>query len=184
MMQEISDALINGLDSKLWTCIFPDVLDNLTGSDANYEMVTSSTLARLRLVWSSATKLRVYIFYHSELQGFSVWTGTQDAWYEGERFTAQIMSEKAKEAFIATKLCLEEDVKTLADYTKEQIIEEVHEIKSQVYQITAADGPCVGIFMVHIGFSVHDKNKKVKEHLDIKIDWDDRLALTHAGEGV
>ena len=74
MMQEISDALINGLDRNLLTCVFPDVLDNLTGSDANYEMVTSSSLAKLRLVWSSATKLRVYIFFHSELKGFEVWT--------------------------------------------------------------------------------------------------------------
>ena len=63
----------------------PDALDDLTGSDANYEMVSSSTLAKLRLVWSGATKLRVYIFFHSELQGFSVWTGTQDGEEEGER---------------------------------------------------------------------------------------------------
>ena len=74
MMQEISDALFNGLDRISMTCVFPDVLENLTGSDANYEMVSSSTLAKLRLVWSGATKLRVYIFFHSELQGFSVWT--------------------------------------------------------------------------------------------------------------
>ena len=160
-MQEISDALFNGLDRISMTCVFPDVLDNLTGSDANYEMVSSSTLAKLRLVWSGATKLRVYIFFHSELVGFSVWTGTQNGYLKGERCTAQIMSEKAKEAFIAAKLCLEEDVKILADYTKEQIIEEVNEIKTQVDKITAADGPCVGIFMVHIGFSVDWYNKEV-----------------------
>ena len=74
MMQEISDALFNGLDRISMTCVFPDVLENLTGSDANYEMVSSSTLAKLRLVWSGATKLRVYIFFQTELQGFSVWT--------------------------------------------------------------------------------------------------------------
>ena len=38
---------------------------------------------------------------------------------------------------------------------------EVMEIKTQVDQITAADGPCVGIFMVHIGFLVIDSNKEV-----------------------
>ena len=92
MMQEISDALFNGLDRISFTCVFPDVLDNLTGSDANYEMVSSSTLATLRLVWSGATKVRVYIFFHSELQGFSVWTGCEtvdeDGKGVGERFSA------------------------------------------------------------------------------------------------
>ena len=38
---------------------------------------------------------------------------------EGGNFSAQIIAEKAKKAFIAAKLCLEEDVKILADYTKE-----------------------------------------------------------------
>ena len=49
------DALINGIDIESMTCVFPDVLDNLTGSDANYEMVTLSTIASLKLVWSAAT---------------------------------------------------------------------------------------------------------------------------------
>ncbi len=110
------------------TCVFPDVLDNLTGSDANYEMVTSQTLAPLKLVWSGATKLRVYIFYHSELKGFSVWTGcetiSQYGRGVGDRFTAQIIAEKAKEDFIAMFESLGEDceVKIMPDYTKEQIV--------------------------------------------------------------
>ena len=58
------------------------------------------------------------------------------------------------------------------------------EIKTQVDQITAADGPCVGIFMVHIGFLVPHFNREVYEHLDIKLSPCDRLALTHTGEGV
>ena len=138
------------------TCVFPDVLDNLTGSDANYEMVTSSTLAKLRLVWSGATKLLVYIFFHSELQGFSVCT-------DKEGKSAQFIAEEAKDDFISLFKSLGEDfeVKIMPDYTKEQIVEEVHEIKTQTDQITAADGPCVGIFMVHIGFSVPEENVAV-----------------------
>ena len=94
------------------SCVFPNVIDSLTGSDANYELVTSSTITPLKLVWTGATKLRVFIFYHSELEGFFVWIS------KGK--SAQIIAEEAKADFIATFESLGEEVEViiLPNYTK------------------------------------------------------------------
>ena len=82
------------------TCVFPNVIESLTGSDANYELVTSSTISPLKLFWSGATKLIIVIFYQSKLQGLYDWTGTENGERKGERFSAQIIANKVKEAFV------------------------------------------------------------------------------------
>ena len=144
MMINISDALIKGLGQDM-TCLFPDCVEILKGSDVNFELVTSSTLRSLRLLYdyNFATKFKAVIFVHTELQGFKKWT---------TGLSAMEAAEQAKRDLVATKLFTEENVTICVDFNKKQLVEKFIELRAQADQITAENGPCLAYFIVNIGY--------------------------------
>ena len=77
-MYDVSDALQDGVTNEM-TCTFPDVLENLEGSDNNFEMVTSSTLKPLKMFYEHnvARILRGYVFVQESLEGVGDWEGAE-----------------------------------------------------------------------------------------------------------
>ena len=79
-MHDISKALQNELDGNSLTCVFPNAIDSLKGSDVNFELVTSSTCRPLRLFYSyNLVHERKFVtFVQTHLKGVGAWSGTED----------------------------------------------------------------------------------------------------------
>ena len=129
------------------TCLFPDCIESMKGEDVNFELVTSSTLRSLRLLYdyNVATEFHAYIFVH-KLKGFEKY------------YRAMCTAEYAKRNLVATKVFTEENVTICVDLDKKQLVEKFIELRAQADQITAENGPCLAYFVVNIGFCLDARN--------------------------
>ena len=59
------------------TCQLSEVLDSLSGTDVNFEIVKSQTARPLKLFYAfnNAGTLKAYIFVQTELEGFEEYAG-------------------------------------------------------------------------------------------------------------
>ena len=75
-MIEICTQLYFSYDSNM-TCTFPDVLENMKGKDATFELVTSSTIRPCRLFYSHnvITEKIAFIIIQTHLKGLLQWEG-------------------------------------------------------------------------------------------------------------
>ena len=140
------------------TCIFPDVLENLEGSDNNFEMVTSSTLKPLKMffVHNVARVLRGYIFLQEGLEGFADWEGTEFCKNSGNRIgeplSARALGEKVRENLMDSETTNIPEVELLINKTKAEIIQIFLAIKQLGEQIKREQGSSLGVFVICIGF--------------------------------
>ena len=107
MMFDISFALLKGCSAD-FTCEFPDVLESLTGTDVNFELVTSATLRPLKLFYEHnvARVLRGYVFVQEHLDDVGEWEGTEISIIgssEGEVVKARPLGEKVRDAMMDPK---------------------------------------------------------------------------------
>ena len=182
MMKNISDALIKGLGQDM-TCLFPDCIESMIGEDVNFELVASSSLRPLRLLYdyNFATEFHAFIFVHTELKGFKKWT--KNKYSSDPELSAMEAAEQAKRDLVATKLFTEENVTICVDLDKKQLVEKFIELRAQADQITAENGPCLAYFVVNMGFSlINIHHKDILQGIEFPLAEDDCLPLTSLGE--
>ena len=70
MVQDVCDAFLKKFDREQLTCDFPEIFQDLQGTDTNFELVTSATLQTLRLFYKDnfITKSLAVIFENSKLE--------------------------------------------------------------------------------------------------------------------
>ena len=70
-MEDLRGLFVTSYDRLTMTAVIPDMLDQLTGQDNNFEMVLSSALQPLKLFYTHnfATKTIGLVFINTELQG-------------------------------------------------------------------------------------------------------------------
>ena len=135
MLFDISDALIDGLSAEM-TCTFPDVIETLQGTDANLELVTSSTLRPLKMfyVHNVVRILRGYIFVQEYLEGVGKFEGTElcdETWGDriGDVLPALDLARKVKEEMEDPTSTNMSNVELLVNLTKDETIQKFHEIR-------------------------------------------------------
>ena len=128
-MYDVSDALRDGVTNEM-TCIFPDVLENLEGSDNNFEIVTSSTLKPLKMFYEHnvARILRGYVFVQESLEGVGDWEGTElceliHGVRIGEPLSARALGEKVRDNLMDTETTNIPEVQLLINKTKAEIVQ-------------------------------------------------------------
>ena len=178
MMINISDALIKGLGQDM-TCLFPDCMESLKGSDVNFELVTSSSLRSLRLLYdyNFATEFQAVIFVHTELKGSRKKRITRKG------LSAMEAAKQAKRDLVATKIFTEENVTICVDLNKKQLVEKFIELRAQADQITAENGPSLAYFIVNIGYMLSgEDHEDILKYLEFPLADNDFLPLTYLGE--
>merc|ERR1719232_2110345 len=76
MAHDFKTALLASVGDDL-TCELDDVLDELSGTDVNFEIIKSQTARPLKLcyVHNKCDEIWGFIFVQTELKGFEEWTG-------------------------------------------------------------------------------------------------------------
>ena len=169
-MYDVSEALRDGVTNEM-TCIFPDVLENLQGSDNNFEMVTSSTLKPLKMfyVHNVARVLRGYVFVQESLEGVGDWEGTELCYQNGSRIgepiKARALGEKVRENLMDSGTTNIPEVELLVNKTKAEIVQIFRAIKQLGEQTKREQGCSLGVFVICIGFLLEENNYYNREQL-------------------
>ena len=148
------------------TCIFPDVLENLQGSDNNFELVTSSTLKPLKMfyVHNVARVLRGYVFVQESLEGVGDWEGTELCYQYGARIgepiKARDLGKKVRENLMDSGTTNIPEVELLVNKTKAEIVQIFRAIKQLGEQIKREQGSSLGVYVICIGFLLEEEDNR------------------------
>ena len=70
MCKEISNRFLDDFDKDKMVCTFPDIMSNLVGNDASFEMVLSNTLQTMLMTYShnEVSQTRAVIFVTTKIE--------------------------------------------------------------------------------------------------------------------
>ena len=83
MINDAADAFANHYDRDTLSAVFPYILEDLKGKDANFEMISSNTLQQVRLIYeyNFRTHSIATVFIHTKIVGNRE-TGSRDLIYQ------------------------------------------------------------------------------------------------------
>jgi hypothetical protein len=142
------------------TVTFPDCLDSMQGADCNFELVASSTLKPLRLIFDYhvARCCLGYVFVQEELTGVGKWTGTeltQGPFQEriGDVLSARDIGERSVHHLKDKEALGLSEVDLLLNLSKTQTIDKYHAIAKHVEELKKQHDS-IAIFVIVLGYQI------------------------------
>ena len=116
MCEDLTRALHKGIGDDM-TCLFLDAMELMQGSDVNFELVSSSSIRPLRLLYeyNFSTESQCIIIVHTQMDGLL-------EYIERDGQTAMEIAKQAKKDLVDSKIVSSENVVILVDLNKEQIV--------------------------------------------------------------
>ena len=186
MIKDVVKIFTEDYSRESFTLTLPSCFDNLSSSDANFEMVASNELQPLRLVYKKniASKTIACIFVH---------TKTKDLTYDGATERGEMHKTLFKDVFNF------DEVNVHTDISKDDMIEVLSSLKTCAEQFEKGKGENDNfvVAIANIGFNmVHDyaphkaifdeltETYKKIEKAEDESSFEEQYALTSTGEPI
>ena len=94
---DVCEALLDRIAGDM-TLTFPEVLEGINGSDANFELISSATTRPIKLIYTFnlVSKLLGYVFVWTHLKNFTDWSGAEDG-ARGDHLSATDLGKRAQQ---------------------------------------------------------------------------------------